>query len=315
MRLHTTIQIHWCSILKLTSFVFVEDLETGTAAISRPQICPSVDRGRAALLMTEEMQVLYILRTALSHLAAISVWRSCRLIYHEAVPILWSSNTFTLARTPDIHDYEGCFIGKAIPSLLSIGSQLPLLKKVVIDLATLCPYACDDHFPFLREGFASDYLHFGDLLRVLWNGACNFDVTFIDESQSGCCGYKSNCEEHCSRVPCSCVDTEALTETLRALRRDDLDIKRWLDHVCVIGVHVNGNDGFILFRSTHSRPSVESGRDGYRSTHYHPCFESDRGGYHPCLSSMLKFTVAHGLGLKIERPPPNLHNLPVRVQR
>jgi hypothetical protein len=30
---------------------------------------------------------------------------------------------------------------------------------------------------------------------------------------------------------------------------------------------------------------------------------------------MLKFTVAHGLGLKIERPPPNLHNLPVRVQR
>ena len=136
-------------------------------------------------------------------------------------------------------------------------------------------------------------------MRVLWNSECTFEVTFIAKEALG---YQSNHEEHKDFHIYHAFNVSALNKVIHALRRDDLNVKRWKDHICIIGVQRCGGDGFILFRATHPLWCWESTLFG--------------DGYHPCRDTIMRFSATRGEALEFhQRAPPNLDNIPEHLQR
>jgi hypothetical protein len=101
----------------------------------------------------------------------LSLLRSCRQIYHEAAGILYGQNAFIISRALDRHDEDDQY-GEGIhdfynyhqftyaPRWLSgLGSQIALLKNVVIDMDGSCPSSCELHL---------DRFNVLPLLRILW---------------------------------------------------------------------------------------------------------------------------------------------------
>jgi hypothetical protein len=79
--------------------------------------------------------------------------RSCRQLYHETIGILYFQNTFVISRVltrhdnddlgPDCNCWEYNQLAYAPVRLRSLGSQFGLLKKVVIDISTICDPSCE----------------------------------------------------------------------------------------------------------------------------------------------------------------------------
>jgi hypothetical protein len=72
----------------------------------------------------------------------VGVLRTCRQVYHEAVGVLYSSNSFTISA--DLHRHNSTMkqIYRAAQFIDWLGSQTALLKKVNIDIDPTCPSGC-----------------------------------------------------------------------------------------------------------------------------------------------------------------------------
>ncbi|KAH6642939.1 hypothetical protein C7974DRAFT_447774 [Boeremia exigua] len=89
---------------------------------------------------------------------AILLLRVCRQIYHEAVGVLYSDNTFCVTVPEHRHNWITSQISTASGFLQSIGSQFSFITKVVIDVDRCCRETCQES----RE------INLLPLLRVLW---------------------------------------------------------------------------------------------------------------------------------------------------
>jgi hypothetical protein len=100
--------------------------------------------------------------------SCVPLLRSCRQIYFEAVGILYSANSFLISANPYQHNEQMTQIFTAAEFLMSLGSQLYLLKKLVIDITPLCPTeaGCVDG---LYTDVAVQRIDVLPLLRVLWS--------------------------------------------------------------------------------------------------------------------------------------------------
>jgi hypothetical protein len=100
--------------------------------------------------------------------SCVPLLRSCRQIYFEAVGILYSANSFLISANPYQHNEQMTQISTAAEFLMSLGSQLDLLKKLVIDITPLCPTeaGCVDD---LYTDVAVQRIDVLPLLRVLWS--------------------------------------------------------------------------------------------------------------------------------------------------
>ena len=103
----------------------------------------------------------------------IGLLKSCRQMYHETVGILYANNTFLVTRVGQRCDREAIRrcqasdrgdyhqINYAPIWLASLGSQMRLITKVVIDISTVCGWGCD------QVELDQNLL---PLLRIVWNG-------------------------------------------------------------------------------------------------------------------------------------------------
>ena len=108
----------------------------------------------------------------------ISLLRTCRQEYHEAVGVLYSENTFVVTRPLHEHDYQtsGYHQIDHTPVWLSgLGSRQQMLRKIVIDADAMCPLECDlspscdyDVLPLLR--FLWSYPEFIDVVKFEHTG-------------------------------------------------------------------------------------------------------------------------------------------------
>jgi hypothetical protein len=91
--------------------------------------------------------------------------RSCRQIYFEAVGILYSANSFLISANLHQHNEKMNQISTAADFLVSLGTQLDLLKKLVIDITPLCPEECADGI----QNVDTEQIDILPIIRVLWS--------------------------------------------------------------------------------------------------------------------------------------------------
>jgi hypothetical protein len=75
----------------------------------------------------------------------INMLRTCRQVYHEAVGILYSSNSFTISVDLHRHNRTMQQLDTAANFVHRLGSQAALLKNVNIDINPLCSPMCVEH--------------------------------------------------------------------------------------------------------------------------------------------------------------------------
>ena len=149
--------------------------------------------------------------------------KSCRQIYHETVSFLYSDNTFIVSsvgsrcdreeikrcRVTDRNDYYQ--INYAPIWLASLGSQMKLIRKVVIDISTVCDWNC---------GSAEIDQNLLPLLRKVWNGdlvRCSISFARYSRLTNRCSGssHPSNEEEDIEE------NAARLNKAFMALERDE----------------------------------------------------------------------------------------------
>ncbi|KAI8933698.1 hypothetical protein NX059_009416 [Plenodomus lindquistii] len=77
----------------------------------------------------------------------LGVLLTCRQVYHEAASVLYGLNVFVFSRVSGLHDIDFEKYDQLLHVskwLSNIGSQANLLKKIVIDVDTMCPWNCRD---------------------------------------------------------------------------------------------------------------------------------------------------------------------------
>ncbi|KAF2246650.1 hypothetical protein BU26DRAFT_567002 [Trematosphaeria pertusa] len=103
---------------------------------------------------------------------AIPFLRSCRQIYTEAVVILYSGNNFLVSVPFHVHNQEMSQIQWSVSWLEEMGTNLDLLRKVVIDIDPSCPTWC------VRSDVRIDIL---PLVKWFWaHPATKCQITFAN---------------------------------------------------------------------------------------------------------------------------------------
>ena len=89
-----------------------------------------------------------------------SLLRTCRQVYHEAAGTLYGSNKFLFSRVLD-QECHGLYdqTKSAVKWITSIGSQISLVSKILIDADALCPATC--HMAYGHQDILP-------LLRIVW---------------------------------------------------------------------------------------------------------------------------------------------------
>jgi hypothetical protein len=122
---------------------------------------------------------------------SVTVVRTCRQIYHEAVGVLYSGNAFWISVELHCHNAGMFQLRLAAPFLSEVPSQVSVLRYVAIDVDPVCPDACDRYW---HE--EEDRLDMLPLVRVLWarhsiKRRISFTHTgrIFDPRVHGSCGY------------------------------------------------------------------------------------------------------------------------------
>jgi len=155
--------------------------------------------------------------------------KSCRQLYHETVGILYANNTFVVTRVGNRCDCEAIKrcqtsnrddynqINYAPVWLASLGSQMRLIKKVVIDITTVCAWGCG------KVVMDQNVL---PLLKKVWNGDLpRCSITFVHS------GDPFNCSGSMYSSSSSLADivagTARLNEAFAARAKDEtLNLRR-----------------------------------------------------------------------------------------
>jgi hypothetical protein len=107
--------------------------------------------------------------------------RTCRQVYWEATPILYGDNTWLFTRPPDVCDKDYHQMQWAPKwMMVTIGSNLDFIKRIIIDVGGTCPMDCPRSIPL------QDIL---PLATVYWWKKCwsgeddEFEIAFQDRTK------------------------------------------------------------------------------------------------------------------------------------
>jgi hypothetical protein len=168
----------------------------------------------------------------------------CRQVYHEAASVFYAQNQFAVSRpccdllrfTPGCHDAYGRYLAEGAEWLVTLGSLLPKLRRLILDTGALC--SPEDYY-LQKGGVCVEVL---PLLRVLWNrswaGRLEFALAHDLSLQRHACEWEEMDEDDERKV-----DTEALTQMLDYLRKDDLNIRRYERVMRHVAVHRSRRQG------------------------------------------------------------------------
>jgi hypothetical protein len=224
---------------------------------------------------------------------AISLFRVCRQIHEEAASTFYKNNVFRICWTPTtdwpIHDVNGYFsLHTLVPWITALGKHAHLLRKVEIDIDTICPIDCQEpcdnwtRTPFQSRGL----IEVGRLLSMIWSGGLRaLDFTFIsipsvNSSYSGHFDSYDMAQRHNE------WDLSALSSLLRTPLRDAAGIAKYWRTIGNISLERDGSGGVVTFWSTSShgtwelRPDVSEEIGGARPylTDSYCSFNADADG-------------------------------------
>ncbi|KAF2127920.1 hypothetical protein P153DRAFT_397814 [Dothidotthia symphoricarpi CBS 119687] len=246
----------------------------------------------------------------------LGLFLTCRQVFHESCSVFFGNNVFTFSTFRDEdeidHDARATFLDKGAAWLTNLGSQLAQVKKVVVDMGSLCPERCHSADDAIMDCVYSDprigsaCIEIFPLLRVIWSRNWHGNITFASCNRPTCPDGSVN-----HRVYEPTYDESgfgALTQTVRFLRRDDLDIKKAMPLICHIAVARDGQRGVVIFRSTH-RPFC------LPQSYFRPRIKgADLWHYHPCLGSPLIF-AANDDKLITTQTTPHLLGFPKYLEK
>jgi hypothetical protein len=233
----------------------------------------------------------------------LQVFLVCRQLHLEASSIFYMNNTFTITRKCNrrnhIHDGRGAYLATAgVPWLAQLGSRVHLLRKIELDLDTLCPARCNDRIvqEDIIDVSEKGPISILPLLRVLWAGNLQIDVKVVHPNNAAydkCVILRQT--YHPARPPLHFdISGRALTVTIRCLQRDDLNLKKYHRTLGEIHLKRDGSGGWITFLSTanHSRKQLAI-----------------------YVDDSLRFTTQEGKNLRVsKREPPTFLGLPLRLR-
>ena len=258
-----------------------------------------------------------LVRVALPGLALLA---TCRQIYHEASSIFLSNCKFTISRPScehikDLpyleanhrHDGHGQIFAESADWLVhGIGSQLPKLQRLAIDISALCT-------PERRYMGTEAFLELLPLLRVLWNRAWNGKVELC--FATGLAQNRPLCQRnHITSPESGELDAENLTKMLESLRQDEFGIRKFERTMSHVAISRKSLYGFAIFRSTCPGPCPNVTHK-YQSQEHE--LIDDYIGLHicPCLQHRLEFGHHSNSGATYTKPPVSeLLNLPSEIR-
>jgi hypothetical protein len=234
-----------------------------------------------------------------------SIFGVCRQVYHEAASVFYSQNHFAISWpccdllrfTPRCHDACGRYLAEGAEWLVTLGSLLPKLRRLILDTGALCS---PEPYYLLKGGVCIEAL---PLLRVLWNrswtGRLEFALAHDLTLQRHACEWE-RMDEYDERK----VDTERLTQMFDYLRKDDLNIRRYERVLRHVAVHRKGDKGVVLFRT--SRPTICS--DTTAHIYYSEHDIDRRASLGHCLQHRQDFalSLAGGIAMLTETPSESL---------
>ncbi|KAF1955248.1 hypothetical protein CC80DRAFT_594434 [Byssothecium circinans] len=186
--------------------------------------------------------------------SALPLLRTCASIYKEAASTLYANNTFVFARGEG-HDHgmKVLHAAKAGHWMKGIGSQVPMLRKVHMDLDGSCPARCEDlarywepetlnHYGSKRKWKAS--VEMSPLLFVLWaNPGAKTDIKFVHGR-----GKRHFIRRHLGDTEDDTgIDPDALTKVMKLLQEDTLGLKKYWRSILSIDVLRDGSRGLVVF--------------------------------------------------------------------
>jgi len=203
----------------------------------------------------------------------LTLFRVCRQILKEASSTFYSNNTFTLTRIHDArahqHDVNGARIMNAAVSWLDrIGSRAHLLRKVEVDLDTLCPPNCryvGDHREYVTEidQAGKGMIDITPLLGLVWTRypALQLSLVFVHNTVQDECKEALDHLRH-GQTPLdrrtwpSVLCEPTVKDTFQLLRQDSLGIKKFWPSILSIGLSRDGLRGVVVWSTA---PKLSNG--------------------------------------------------------
>lgn len=189
----------------------------------------------------------------------LALFLTCKQVHHEAVTMFYEKNTFEMTSFHYGHDKVGDSFTTGAHWLEGLSSHPDSngLKKVVINLETLCPSSC----PFghswedIFDGTELDpntMLDVTAMMRAHWRRGSPLEISVVCDDTDRL--YYPACSNPLG-VPgvghlLGELDLPNLNETMQKLFDDELDIKRHQYHIGRIAVSRAGDKGAILYNAT-----------------------------------------------------------------
>jgi hypothetical protein len=242
------------------------------------------------------------------------LFATCRQVYSEATSVFFARNTFEISKPNKDWSYQrwrgasdapSAYIADGADWLISLGSQLTKLSRVVVDLDAL-PRGRSNYTIYQSYEIANGCLDIVDLLRVLWNRHVN--VQFSSARRMSLDGVGGHQDDVTSHTRITKDEAQSLGILVRSLQRDDLGIRKNARVICHVCVHRSGRRGFVVFRSTHHQPCRPQ-------NFLSPQRDMKMGIYHPCFQHRLNFTMGSDeYILRVVPPPRQLKDLPKHIR-
>lgn len=178
--------------------------------------------------------------------------RVCRQLHQEAASMLYSTE-FCIAKKLDAHlrthDATGHYVNQTSTVWLRrLGQHKAFIKKLVIDLGSVCPPRCYTK-PSLLQTFRpnDECIQFGGLLQAIWADELKMVVSFVYQELYTAPVSQGRTLNQASTTYRSPISAENITTMFQALARDDLGMKKFRHAIGDIGIEKHGEFGIMVF--------------------------------------------------------------------
>ncbi|KAI2481353.1 hypothetical protein Ptr902_07148 [Pyrenophora tritici-repentis] len=172
----------------------------------------------------------------------ISLFVSCRQVYHESTSLLLHSNTWIIPRVyPAWYQRPRSQMTDLADWIEKLGSSATMLRKVVINWQWTYP-RFDDPWSGYDTKEMSDFVQMGALVKALWaNKNAKFEIEFVIPEDTK---YGSS----------AALNTMAISNILCTLRQDSHDLEKYGSQIHNICVARDGSEGFVQFNHDYKNP-------------------------------------------------------------
>ncbi|KAF1954611.1 hypothetical protein CC80DRAFT_567200 [Byssothecium circinans] len=199
---------------------------------------------------------------------SIGLLRTCRQVYHEAIGVLYSGNSFHVTAPPYSHNIYASQIWYTVNWLEGIGRNLKLVRNVDVDIDPICSAECIEAEEEVSQDGEEEnegkdrQLDILPIVKFLWNKSTSrrFKLSFINGGGKVHTNYFIDDDDDFRPT-----DAKLMNNVLRSLVvSDTLNIKQYGKHERIIyGIFIDKSQG-------HGEVVYSSSRFSEKTSFPHP---------------------------------------------